>query len=98
MMRRVCIVRQTYYPWQKNVRRNAETLVSQGYWVDVICLRKKGEKRWEKMNGVNVHRLPMEHHRGGALRHIFVYGGFFIVAFFKLPQLSFKKKTDVLEG
>lgn len=96
-MKRVCIVRQTYYPWQKNVRRNAETLVSQGYQVDVICLRKKGEKKRENMNGVSLYRLPMEHHRGGALRHIFEYGGFFLLASLKLAQLSLKKRYDVIE-
>ena len=96
-MKRVCIVRQAHYPWQRNVRRNAETLVSQGYEVDVICLRKRGEKKREKMNGVNLYRLPMEHHRGGALRHVFEYGGFFLLASLKLAQLSLKKRYDVIE-
>ena len=96
-MAKVCIVRLTYYPWQRNVRRNAEALVSQGYEVDVICLRKKGEKKREIMNGVNLYRLPLEHYRGRVLRYLFEYSVFFLQVSLKLGWLSLKKRYDVVE-
>ncbi len=96
-MRRVCIVRLTRYPWQRNVRRNAETLASHGYEVDVICGRGKGEKKREVMNGVNVYRLPLEHHRGSVARRVFEYSVFFVQASLELARLSLKKRYDVVE-
>lgn len=96
-MKRVCIIRQKYYPWQKNMRRNAETLVSQGYEVDVICLRMKGEKKRETMNGVNLYRLRLAHHRGSIPWYLLDYSVFFLLACLKLAQLSLKKRYDVVE-
>ena len=63
-MTSVCIVRENYYPFQRNLRRNAETLARHGYAVDVICQRAEGQKRREIINGVSVYRLPLKHHRG----------------------------------
>ncbi len=96
-MRRVCIIRHKYYPGQRNVRRNAETLVGAGYEVDVICLRWKGQKKHENVKGVNVYRLLREYHRGNVLWYIFDYSAFFILSFLKLFQLSLKKRYDVVE-
>lgn len=95
-MKRVCIVRQKYWP-NKNVVRNAEALVSQGYEVDVIALREKGEKRQETIRGVNVYRLPLAFHRGSLLRYIFQYCAFFFLFAWKLSRLSLKKRYDVVE-
>ncbi len=79
------------------MRRNAETLVSEGYEVDVICPRMSGEKKRENLNGVNVYRLPLRHYRGSVLLYLFDYIAFFILAFFKLAQLSLRKRYDVVE-
>jgi glycosyltransferase involved in cell wall biosynthesis len=96
-MKRVCIVRLQYYPWQKNVRRNAETLVRAGYDVDIVCPRQRGEKKRENLNGVNVYRLPLRHHRGSVPWYLLDYTAFFILAFLKLAQLSLRKRYDVVE-
>jgi glycosyltransferase involved in cell wall biosynthesis len=78
-------------------RRNAETLVAQGYEVDVICLKRKGQKSKEKIDGVGVYRLPIEHHRGGILRYLYEYFGFFNLAFWKLTWLSLRRRYQVIE-
>lgn len=88
----VCIVRQNYYPDELHVRRDAETLLDSGYQVDVICLRRKGQKSKEKVNGVQVYRLPIERHRRGMLRYIFEYSAFFIMTFLRLSWLSLRRK------
>ncbi len=94
---RVCIVRQTYYPRHRNLRRNAEAILSQGFSVDVICLRQKGEKSRETMNGVNIYRLPLEHRRGSVPRYFFEYSSFFIMTLFTLGWLGFRKRYKVVE-
>jgi glycosyltransferase involved in cell wall biosynthesis len=95
--KKVCIVRQTHYPWQKNVRRNAETLFREGYEVDVICQRQKGQKKQETLNGVNVHRLPLTHHRGNTFWYLFDYLAFFVLASLKLAQLYLKNRYAAVE-
>ena len=96
-MNRICIVRHKYYPRGVPTRRNAETLVAHGYEVDVVCLREKGQKSREVVRGVNVHRLPVEHHRGGILRYLFEYGIFFFLAFWKVSWLFLKRGYRVVE-
>ncbi len=96
-MKRVCIIRQKYYPMQRNLRRNAETLVKEGYQVDVICVGRKGQPRHEMVNGVNAHRIHYSYHRNNALWYIFDYFSFFILASLKLARLSIKKRFDVIE-
>ncbi|OGO22183.1 MAG: hypothetical protein A2144_14855 [Chloroflexi bacterium RBG_16_50_9] len=96
-MTRVCIVRHKCYPRGVPTRRNAETLVAQGYEVDVICLKDRSEKSREVVRGVNVYRLPVEHHRGGFSRYLFEYNAFFFLAFWKLTWLSLTRRYRVVE-
>jgi glycosyltransferase involved in cell wall biosynthesis len=56
-----------WYPFDPLVRRLAETAVDAGYKVDVICLRRIGEKRYEECNGVHVYRMPMGRSFGRSL-------------------------------
>ena len=96
-IKRVCIVRHAYYPEKPPTQRDAETLVAHGYEVDVICLRDRGEKSREVLNGVNVYRLRMKHRRTGALRYAFEYITFPILASFKLTWLYLRKRYHVIE-
>ncbi|UCB42542.1 MAG: glycosyltransferase [Dehalococcoidales bacterium] len=95
--KRVCIVRHAYYPEKPPTKRDAETLVAHGYEVDVICLRDRGEKSREVLNGVNLYRLPVEHRRTGALRYAFEYIAFPILASLKLTWLYLRKRYQVIE-
>jgi len=47
----------TFYESDNRVRRYAETLTKRGDHVDVIVLRKKGQKYRESMKGVNIYRI-----------------------------------------
>jgi glycosyltransferase involved in cell wall biosynthesis len=96
-LKRVCIVRHNYYPEEAHVRRDAETLVKHGYDVDVVCLKKRSEKSRESVRGVNIYRLPVEHHRQGMLRYIFEYSAFLFMAFWVLGWLSLRKRYKVVE-
>ncbi len=94
---RVCFVAQTYYSTHRLLIRNAKALLNRGYEVDVLCLMRKGEKNSEKLDGVNVHRLPLEHHRGSIGRYLFEYGAFFLMASIVLAWLQLKRRYKLIE-
>lgn len=96
-MKSICIVRRKHYPFQRNVRRDAEALVKAGYEVDVICTGDADQKKFEIMNGVNIHRIIVPYNRGNAFLVSFDYGLFFLLSFLKLSWMSFQKRYVVVE-
>jgi glycosyltransferase involved in cell wall biosynthesis len=92
----VCIVRHNYYP-DTHVRRDAEVLAQAGYDVSVVCLRRNGQKSRELLNGVEVYRLPVEHHRGSIPRYLWEYLAFFALAFGMVALLHVRKSFRVVE-
>lgn len=97
MTGRVCIIRYNYYPRESHVRRDAEALRDAGYQVDIICSKHKHEEKFESVNGIGVHRVPVTHGRGGPLRYMVEYGLFFLLSSFRLNLLYSKKKYDFIE-
>jgi glycosyltransferase involved in cell wall biosynthesis len=85
------------YEQQRNLRRNAETLIRNGYQVDVICQRRRGKKSRETINGVDLYRLPPRHHRGKVLQYLFDYIVFFLLVFFTLGWRSLRRRYRVVE-
>ncbi len=91
-----------YYPTDVRVRREAEALVNAGYEVHVICLRrteagkKSRQPRKETINGVFVHRLPLERRRGSQLRYVFEYALLTGLGAVKLAQLHFSRPFQIV--
>jgi glycosyltransferase involved in cell wall biosynthesis len=96
--KRVCFVRMNYFPEEAHVRKNAEALIAAGYEVDVICLRDKGEKASETVKGARVHRLPLMHKRTSALRYMFEYATFFVMASWLLTRLHLRRRYAIVEA
>ena len=96
-MKRLCIIRQWYYPADPRVRKEAQALVNRGYEVDLICLRKTGEKKRESISGINVYRLPMRHSRRSITRYLFEYLFFFVLSGLILLRLYFRHKYKILQ-
>lgn len=96
-MKRICLVRMNYFPGEAHVRKNAEALTSAGYQVDVICLRDHGEKARQSYGNGTIYRLPLVHRRTGALRYIFEYAAFFILAFALLSFLAIRRRYQIVE-
>lgn len=94
--KRICMVTHHYYP-HLHIRRDVEALIEHGYEVDIICLKRKGQKSREVIDGLTVYRLPVERHRRGAMRYMFEYSAFFLLAFWKLTWLSVRKRYKVIE-
>jgi glycosyltransferase involved in cell wall biosynthesis len=95
--KRVAIVKHCYYPQHAHIKKIADTLVKDGYKVDVFSCRAKDQKPREELNGVNVYRLPGEIRREGLSRYILEYTNFLFLVSLKLIQLSLKKRYDIIE-
>jgi glycosyltransferase involved in cell wall biosynthesis len=93
----ICIVRHSFYPWELNVKREAEALRDEGYAVHVICLRDEGESPSEEVDGVSVHRMPVGHERGRILRYLFEYNAFFVLAKLALLRLHFRHRFRAIQ-
>ena len=92
----VCVVRHNYYP-DTHVRRDAEALAQAGYDVSVVALRRPGQPGRERLNGVDVHRLPVGHRRGSVLRYAWEYAAFALLAFLQVTLLHLRKRFRIVE-
>jgi glycosyltransferase involved in cell wall biosynthesis len=95
--RAVAIVRHSFYPFELNVKREAEALRDAGFDVHVICLRGAGEAARETIEGVEVYRLPVTHRRGKILRYLWEYNAFFVLASSKLARLHRKHRFAAVQ-
>ncbi len=94
---RVAIIRHSFYPFELNVKREAEALRDAGFDVDVICLRDRGEAGREIVEGVTVHRLPVGHRRGKILRYLWEYNAFFVLASMKVSRMHFQRRFAAVQ-
>jgi glycosyltransferase involved in cell wall biosynthesis len=93
----VAILRFSQYPVELNVKREAEALRDAGFRVHVVCARGPGEATRETVDGVEVHRLPMRHRRGGVLRYLWEYNAFFALASWKLATLHARHRFAAVQ-
>ena len=96
-MKKICMVCQSYYLRDPRVRREAEALADDGFAVDIITLRDKGEPKKEEVNGVNIYHIPLMRKRGGIIRYLFEYFWFFILASVFLAYLFIKKRYKLIQ-
>ncbi|MDX1523037.1 MAG: glycosyltransferase family 4 protein [Anaerolineae bacterium] len=96
-----CMVVHAFYPLaETRVQRQAETLVSHGYDVDVICIRHQADKSdYEVVRGVHVHRLPVGRDvlLPGVAGRMAAYVLFMLWAMVKLNRLYAKKRHRVVQ-
>ena len=57
----------SYYEEDARVRREAETLAQAGHSVDVFALRRPGDGAADVIDGVSLHRLPVQRHQGAGV-------------------------------
>jgi glycosyltransferase involved in cell wall biosynthesis len=81
--RPILMIVHAYYEEDPRVRREAESLVADGWEVDVIGLRNADAPEREVINGVNVRRLPVRRHQGAGLPvYLWEYGVFLVRSMF----------------
>jgi len=95
--KRILIIRRAYYPAELHVKRNAETLFKNGFEVDLLCLQKPGERKFEIINGINVHRLRIRSTRSSLTNYIIEYSIFFLFISIKLNLLFLRHRYSVIE-
>ncbi len=94
---RFCVIRHGYYPEDVRVFKEVRALYEAGYSVDVICLRKTGEKRKEIVDGVCVYRLNHLHKRHSLLRYFYEYGISFLKMFVLVTVLFFRRDYKFIQ-
>ena len=94
--KRAAVVLYSYYAFDPRPRREAEALGQAGMEIDVICLRQDGETWHEKINGINVFRIPLQRRRAGKMTYVFQYFGFLCSSFFLLLAWSFKRRYQLV--
>jgi glycosyltransferase involved in cell wall biosynthesis len=81
--RPILMIVHAHYEEDPRVRREAESLVAQGYEVDVIGLSHPGDSGTATIEGVNLRRLPVRRHQGAGLPvYLFEYGVFLVRSMF----------------
>lgn len=92
------MVVHSYYPSDPRVKREAVALHDKGFEVDVVCLRENNERRYETVNGIGVHRLPVKRHRGsGFFIYLTEYLTFFFLALLKTSSLFIEKRYKIIQ-
>ncbi|MEO8391394.1 MAG: glycosyltransferase family 4 protein [Chloroflexota bacterium] len=73
-MKVLMLLENNPYPQDTRVQREATTLSSAGYTVNVICPHKAGQPRYECIDGVRVYRFPSPAPGNGLLGYTWEYG------------------------
>ena len=94
---RIGTVTFDWYPIDPCVRRLADAAIETGNEVDVICLRRPGEQRYEVYNGVRIYRMPMDRGFGRSLPFtLFEWCWFLLLAGITITRLHLQHAYDVI--
>lgn len=97
-MKKICMIAYTNYLHDARVSREARSLVKNGFQVDCLCLRSKGQLKFEKIDGVNLYRLPLSKYRGSSrVMYLLTYLWFFVLSFFVVTKFYFKRRYQVIQ-
>jgi glycosyltransferase involved in cell wall biosynthesis len=94
---RVCHLAYTFYENDNRVLRYAEWLAEHGHEVDVIALRRPGQAREARLNGVRVLRTQRRAvNERGALTYLFKILWFLLKASLRLTVLQLRRGYDLI--
>ncbi len=96
MNKRVAIVRLLHYPEDKLVQREAHALHEAGFDVDIFCTQD-GQPAYEVIDGIHVHRAPLERIKGGWLRNLLEYAIFFCFASWHLTVAHLRRPFAAIQ-
>ncbi len=95
--KRFLLLTHSYFPQDPRPRRQTRTLRDNGFTVECICLKDRGQLSKEDFEGVHVHRMPIRHVRSNMTRYILEYVSFLVLAFFRISFLHLKSRFDVIQ-
>jgi len=95
---RICMIAYTHYPSDSRVRREAEALASRGDAVDVLSLRKPGEKAIDRLAGVRVLQVWAGRYRGSnPVIYLASYFAFFTLAMIYATVLQLRHHYQIVQ-
>ena len=98
MTKRLCMVVHGPFPPDARVAREAAAAVAAGYEVDVVAMRRAGQPRRERVDGVNVIRLPLSRHRGsGPATVVYEYAAFTLLATLAVARRAATRRYRVVQ-
>lgn len=84
------------YPSDPRPRRAADALLDEGMTIDLICEGAEGVPRRERRGGLDITRIPIRHHRGGALSYAYQYSLFILLSAVTLAWRSLRRRYDLI--
>lgn len=93
---RVLRITQHPFPADSIVRRDVLELAGRGFEVDVVCPSGPGGAA-PAVPGVRVHRIPIAHRRGSAIRYPFEYAAFFTAALALAAWLGLRRRYAAVQ-
>jgi len=96
MKKYICFLVQEYYPKDPRVRKYVDLLLSNGYRVDVISLKKNGFKSYENSDNLEIYRIGIPKKRSSLLRYFIEYAYFFISSLYLISVLYLKKRYSII--
>lgn len=94
--RRALVVVHSYYLKDTRAHRHGAALAQQGWQVDVVCMRDRGEAVREVADGVSVWRLPARRRGGSPQRKIFEYCWFAFLGLMAITALFAVRRHRVI--
>jgi glycosyltransferase involved in cell wall biosynthesis len=94
--KRVGMVVFSSYPADPRPRRAAEALVKEGMHLDLICEADEKLPKRENVSGMEIIRIPIEHHRGGKLSYAYQYSAFILMSASILAWRSLRRRYDLV--
>lgn len=93
------VVENLPLPFDRRVWQEARTLKAAGAIVSIICPTGKGyEKRFEVIDGIDIHRHPLPIEASGALGFLLEYGAALFWETVLAWKIFFKGGIDVIQG
>jgi glycosyltransferase involved in cell wall biosynthesis len=97
-MARIGVVRQSWYPLDTRVRREVSALLDAGHDVEVVCLRRPGERMRERTGNLTVWRIPLAHRRAGGVAYVLEHAVFLLAAGLMLAARHLRRRFDVVQA
>ncbi|QFT75963.1 glycosyltransferase family 4 protein [Erythrobacter sp. THAF29] len=93
------VVENLPLPFDRRVWQEARTLKAAGAQVSIICPTGKGhEKRYEVIEGIEIHRHPLPLEAKGALGFLLEYGAALFWETVLAWRIFFRRRFDVIQG
>jgi glycosyltransferase involved in cell wall biosynthesis len=96
-MSRIAMVVHALFPQDPRIRRQSDALLAAGHEVEVFALRAPGQAAAEGLDGLRIHRLPVNRTWYGMLGHLAEYLAFMGLATVALARAHRRRRFALLQ-